>query len=89
MAHMLTCAGVSGWTLLDLGRTADALPRLRRSVETAKPDSSILRKLYHLLAVAHRQLCLPEEAFRACRDGLKRFPDDAELLLEEGLMLHP
>ncbi len=76
-----------GWTLLDLGRTADALPRLRRSVETARPDSSILRKLHHLLAVAQRQSGAPNEALQACQDGLKRFPDDAELLLEEGLML--
>jgi glycosyltransferase involved in cell wall biosynthesis len=76
-----------GWTLLDLGRTADAFPRLRRSLETAKPDSSILRKLHHLLAVAQRQLGSPEEALKACQEGLKRFPDDAELLLEEGLML--
>jgi len=76
-----------GWTLLDLGRIADALPRLRRSLETARPDSSILRKLHHLLAVAQRQLGAPEEALQACREGLQRFPDDAELLLEEGLML--
>ena len=76
-----------GWTLLDLGRTADALPRLRRSQETAKPDSSILRKLHHLLAVAQRQSGDRGEAFQSCREGLKRFPDDAELLLEEGLML--
>jgi GT2 family glycosyltransferase/tetratricopeptide (TPR) repeat protein len=76
-----------GWTLLDLGRIADALPRLRRGLETAKPDSSILRKLHHLLAVGHRQSNAPEEALQACREGLKRFPDDAELLLEEGLML--
>ena len=76
-----------GWTMLDLGRISDALPRLRRSLELAKSDSSILRKLYHLLAVAHRQSGSIEEALPICRDGLKRFPDDAELLLEEGLML--
>jgi len=76
-----------GWTLLDLGRISDAEPRLRRSLETSKPDASILRKLYHLLAVAQRQLGAPAEALRVCRDGLKRFPDDAELLWEEGLML--
>jgi glycosyltransferase involved in cell wall biosynthesis len=76
-----------GWTLLDLGRLAEAMPALQRSLETARPDSSILRKLYHLLGVAHRQLSAGDEALRACREGLKRFPDDAELLLEEGLML--
>jgi tetratricopeptide (TPR) repeat protein len=63
------------------------LPRLERSLEQAKPDSSILRKLHHLRATALRQLGKPDEALGACRQGLKRFRDDAELLLEEGLML--
>lgn len=76
-----------GWTMLDLGMTAEALPRLQRSLATAKPDSSILRKLYHLLAVAHRHLGDRDTALKFCRDGLNHYPDDAELLLEEGLML--
>ncbi len=76
-----------GWTLLDLNRTKEAVPHLRRSLETAKPDSSILRKLYHLLAVGERQLGSPDNALRVCREGLEHFPDDAEILLEEGLML--
>ncbi len=76
-----------GWTLLDLDRTGDALPHLRRSLEKAGPDASILRKLYHLIAVAQRQAGTREEALQTCRAGLKRFPDDAELLLESGLLL--
>ena len=76
-----------GWTMLDLGKAAEAFPRLKRSLESAKADSSILRKLYHLLGIAQRQLGDAEAALRYCRDGLKRFPDDAELLWEEGLML--
>ncbi len=64
-----------GWTMLDLGRTADALPHLRHSLETAKPDSSILRKLHHLLAAGPAPDSeRPEEALQACREGLKRFP---------------
>ena len=58
-----------GWTLLDLGRTTDALPHLRRSLETAKPDSSILRKLHHLLAVAQRQLGSPRRRYRPAEMG--------------------
>jgi len=76
-----------GWTLLDLGRTAEALPRLQRSREKAKQDSSILRKLYHLIALAQRQIASPEEALKCLREGLERFPDDGELLWEQGLML--
>ncbi|MBX9680049.1 MAG: glycosyltransferase [Gemmataceae bacterium] len=76
-----------GWTLLDLGRTEEALPKLQRSAETATPDSSILRKVHHLLAVIQRQSAQIDGALKACREGLAKFPDDAELLLEEGLML--
>jgi tetratricopeptide (TPR) repeat protein len=76
-----------GWTLLDLDRASEALPHLRRSLEKAKPDASILRKLYHLLAVVQRQLGAAADALQSCREGLRRFPDDAELLLELGLML--
>jgi tetratricopeptide (TPR) repeat protein len=76
-----------GWTLLDLGQAVQARPRLQRSLEQAAPNSSILRKLYHLLTLVHRQVGEPEEALRLCREGLERFPDDAELLLEEGLLL--
>jgi GT2 family glycosyltransferase/tetratricopeptide (TPR) repeat protein len=76
-----------GWTLLDLGRAVEAMPRLRRSLEKAPTHSSILRKLYHLLAIGSRQLQQPEEAVAVCADGLRRFPDDGELLLEQGLLL--
>jgi glycosyltransferase involved in cell wall biosynthesis len=76
-----------GWTMLDLGHVVEAGPKLKRSLETAKPDSSILRKLYHLLAVVRRQLGAPGEALEHCRQGLERFPDDGELLWEQGLLL--
>jgi glycosyltransferase involved in cell wall biosynthesis/Tfp pilus assembly protein PilF len=76
-----------GWTLLDMGRSAEALPHLQRSLETAASHSSILRKLYHLLGVCQRNLGKPEEALKICQKGLGLFPDDAEMLLEEGMML--
>lgn len=75
-----------GWTLLDLGRTAEALTHLQHALETTKPSSSTLRKLYHLLALAYRHLDRKEEALRMCAEGLKRFPLDGELLCEEGLL---
>ncbi len=76
-----------GWTLMDLGRHREALPRLQRSLERVTPQSSIVRKLYHLLSLTHRLLGESEEALKVCRQGLGRFPDDGELLLEEGLFL--
>src|SRR5262249_52227042 len=76
-----------GWTLMDLGRTQEALTHMERSLETSTRDSSIVRKLYHLVAVARRQLGQKESARQACRDGLTRYPDDTELLLEEALIL--
>jgi glycosyltransferase involved in cell wall biosynthesis len=76
-----------GWTLLDLGRSEEALPNLQRSLEKAASHSSILRKLYYLLGFCHRNLGRPDEALKVCQQGLARFPDDAELLLEEGMML--
>jgi GT2 family glycosyltransferase/predicted Zn-dependent protease len=75
-----------GWTLLDLGRTADALTHLQRALEQTKPSSSTLRKVYHLLALAYRHLDRREEALKTCAEGLERFPLDAELLCEEGLL---
>ncbi len=76
-----------GWTSLDLGRTEQALSFLRRSLERAAADSSIVRKLYDLLATCCRQSGQREEALAWCRKGLAACPDDLELLLHEGLLL--
>jgi GT2 family glycosyltransferase/predicted Zn-dependent protease len=76
-----------GWTLLDLGRTQEALGHLERSLALSSPDASIARKLFHLIAVARRLLGQKELAQEACREGLKRYPDDTELLLEEAMIL--
>jgi glycosyltransferase involved in cell wall biosynthesis len=75
-----------GWTLLDLGRTEEALTHLRTSLEKTSPSSSTLRKLYHLLTLAYRALDRKEEALAKCAEGLERFPFDAELLFEEGML---
>jgi len=73
--------------MLDLGKTEEALPRLKRSLEKSSPDSSIARKLYHLVTLTHRQLGQKDQALATCKEGLQKFPDDTELLVEEGLML--
>jgi tetratricopeptide (TPR) repeat protein len=75
-----------GWTLLDLGRGAEALAHLENALRQTKPSSSTLRKLYHLLAVACRAQKRLDAALAQCRAGLTVFPDDAGLLCEEGLL---
>jgi len=76
-----------GWTLLDLGRAQEGQGHLQRSLDGAAPQSSILRKLYHLLGVCHRNLGRPGEALKILQQGLGLFPDDGEMLLDEGLLL--
>jgi GT2 family glycosyltransferase/Flp pilus assembly protein TadD len=67
----------------ELGRPAEALPLLRRSLERSHPQDSIVRKLYALTASCLRSLNRPEEALAACAEGLGLYPDDAELLFAE------
>jgi tetratricopeptide (TPR) repeat protein len=69
------------------GRPAEALPLLQRSLELSQPADSIVRKLYALVAQCQRQLNRPREALAACRAGRGHYPDDVELLFQEGLIL--
>jgi tetratricopeptide (TPR) repeat protein len=70
----------------ELGRPAEALPYLRRSLELAPADLSILPKLYALLVQGHQWLNQRNEALAACRQGRTRFPADTELLFQEALL---
>ncbi len=76
-----------GRSYLDLGRTEEALPVLRRSLERSAPGLSIVRKLYALLAQGYRQAGQRKEALAACAEGLARYPDDAELLFHQAMLL--
>jgi Flp pilus assembly protein TadD len=69
-----------GMVLRELGRPAEALPLLRRSLERSRPQDSIVRKLYALIAACHRGLGQAREAEAACAEGLRAHPDDTELL---------
>jgi tetratricopeptide (TPR) repeat protein len=71
----------------ELGRTAEALPLLRRSLELSHAGDSIVRKLHALVAQCHRQLGQPREALAACRAGRGQYPEDTELLFLEGVLL--
>jgi tetratricopeptide (TPR) repeat protein len=69
-----------GWAYQELGRVAESLPLLVRSLERSRPADSIVHKLYTLIAQGYRRLGRMGEAMAACRAGRARCPDDAELL---------
>jgi tetratricopeptide (TPR) repeat protein len=77
-----------GWAYTDLGRHAEAIPMLQRSLEHSRPADSITPKLYALLVQSHRKLNQLREAYAVCRAGRIRCPDDAELLFLEGQLAH-
>jgi tetratricopeptide (TPR) repeat protein len=76
-----------GWVHQDLGQSAKAIPYLRRSLALSQPGDSIVRKLYVILAQAHRALHQSREALAACCAGAARCPDDPELLFLQGQLL--
>jgi tetratricopeptide (TPR) repeat protein len=67
----------------ELGRHAEALPLLRRSLERSAPGDSIVRKLYALIVGCQRALGQPEQALAACQEGRRHYPEDTELLFVE------
>ncbi len=77
-----------GMTYADAGRHEEALQYLGRSVARAGEGESHLRKAYALMVSCHDALGRPEDAREACREGLGRFPLDAELRFRRGVLLH-
>jgi len=77
-----------GMTYSDGGRFEEAEDFLARSVGQSAPDESHLRKAYALLAYAQTRQGRREQALATCRRGRERFPEDAELRLREGVLLH-
>lgn len=71
----------------ELGKLADALPLFKRSLQGSEPSDSIVRKLYALIAQCHNHLGQQADALQACRQGRSLFPEDAELLFQEGITL--
>jgi tetratricopeptide (TPR) repeat protein len=63
---------------------AEALPFLKRSLELSHPADSIVRKLYYLVVQCHRRLQQKTEALATCQAGRAFYPEDAELLSQEG-----
>jgi tetratricopeptide (TPR) repeat protein len=76
-----------GSVYVELGRMAEALPLLKRSLANSHPTDSIVRKLYALIVQCHRRLDHADNALESCRAGRALYPEDAELLFQEGLIL--
>jgi hypothetical protein len=82
------------WVLLELGqnylavgRTAEALPLLRRGLELSDPGAPVVRRLHGQLARCYHQLGQWTDGVAVCRVGLARYPDYAELLFLECQLL--
>ena len=73
-----------GWLYTENGHPTRALPFLRGSLERSHPHDSIVRKLYALIVQCHCQTGQPTEALEACRAGRQQYPDDLELIFQEG-----
>jgi GT2 family glycosyltransferase/Flp pilus assembly protein TadD len=70
----------------ELGRSAEALPLFRRSLQRSEPSDSIVRKLYALIVQCQRQMGQTAEALATCKAGRQLYPEDVELLFQEGLV---
>ncbi len=70
-----------------LGRAAEALPLLRRSLELVPADYSIRPRLFATIARAHESLGQKSEALAVCRSGREQYPDFEELLYLEASYL--
>lgn len=68
-------------------RQRDAIPLLWRSLELSSPTDSIVRKLYVLIAQCHNQLGDFQKSMTAIKQGQSVYPDDVELLFQEGVTL--
>ena len=72
---------------VEQGRFAEALPLLKKSLARSHPTDSIVRKLYALFVQCLRRLEQPAAALESCRAGREIYPEDAELLFQQGLIL--
>ncbi len=76
-----------GMTYTDAGRHQEAVGYLRGSIAHSGPGESHLRKAYAYLVSCHDKLGQVEAAWGACEDGLRQFPEDAELRFWKGNLL--
>jgi tetratricopeptide (TPR) repeat protein len=77
-----------GRSYADLGRCAEAIPLLQRSLQHSNNADSITPRLYSILTRCHRRLGQFDEAWSTCQSGNDRCPDDAKLLFLKGQLCH-
>lgn len=77
-----------GMTYVDAKRFEDAVDFLQRCIRVSRPEESHLRKAYALLISAFGQLERQDDAWDACLQGLRLYPDDKELLFRAGILHH-
>lgn len=77
-----------GMTYTDMGRYKKGIHFLQRSIAHSAPGESQLRKAYALLVSCYLQLGRQEKAWKACQEGLERFPRDEELRFKQAVLLH-
>ena len=75
-----------GSVYLELDQTAKALPHLEQSLARSHVSDSITRKLYVLLIQGYRHLGQWQAALPLLERGRTHFPDDPELLYQEGVL---
>ena len=75
-----------GWVYTEKGQPGRALPLLQGSLKRSNPGDSIVRKLFSLIIRCQRRLGRTEEALKTCQRGRVHYPDDVELLFQEGLL---
>lgn len=76
-----------GSVFLEMEKFTEAIPLLERSIARSHPADSIVRKLYALLLQAHKRLGSLLVALGVCDQGLKLYPQDAELLFQKAILL--
>ncbi len=77
-----------GMTYRDARRYSEAEDFLRRCIRHSQPHESHLRKAYAFLVDVCHQQARADDARRECEEGLRLFPEDAELRFLFGGLLH-
>jgi glycosyltransferase involved in cell wall biosynthesis/Flp pilus assembly protein TadD len=68
----------------ELDQPREALEALTRSLKLSAPSDSIVRKLYAMITQCKLMLGDRAGALATCREGRRLFPDDVEILFQEG-----
>ena len=76
-----------GWNYVSCGETAQGLPYLQRSLDLAKPDDTFVGLVYGQLARGYYQIGRRAESLAVSRQGQRWFPQYAELVFLESILL--